>query len=102
MTTSRSNLPKRVTQGYWIRARQLLHARHGLSMAAALRAIRAYRAILVRDGVGDEIYHASVEDTARGIVQGGYATDNGLRGPKSTPTVHKEKGLMDQAAKTGQ
>jgi len=89
MTTPHSNLPKRVTQGYWKQVRQLLQTRHRLSMAAAVRATRAYRAILARDGVRDEIYHALVEDTARGIVQGGYATNGQPQGARITPISHK-------------
>ena len=69
-----SELPKRVTQQYWAKVRQLLCSRHRLTLAAARRGIQAYRDVLARSGVRDEIYHAPVDDTARGIVQGGYTT----------------------------
>ena len=73
MLTPRSKLPRRVTQAYWLQVRRLLLLSHRLDVATARRAILAYRSALARGGVRDEIYHAQVEVTAEGIVQGGYA-----------------------------
>jgi hypothetical protein len=91
MTPPSSNLPLRVTVAYWAKVRQLLHTRHGLSQSAARRAIQAYQKMLQRAGVRDEIYHAPVAETAKGIAQGGYATDHVTRSSTSTSGSQEEK-----------
>jgi hypothetical protein len=45
----------------------------------ARRGIQTYQAALIQAKVGDIIYHAPVEETAKGIVEGGYSTENTLR-----------------------
>ena len=67
-----STLPRKVTQGYWVEVRSYLQAHHNLSLAVARRGIKAYRAELEKANVGDVIYHAPIEETACGIVTGGY------------------------------
>jgi hypothetical protein len=73
VATPPSGLSVKVTDAYWKKVRELLQSRHRLSATEAARAVKAYRAALAADGVGDEVYHAPVEDTARGISHGGYA-----------------------------
>lgn len=77
-------LPKHITQGYWTEVRRLLHTQHRLSITAAARGVRKYRALLALDGIGDIIYHSSVEDTAVGIISGDYAAPAKSRATQST------------------
>jgi hypothetical protein len=91
MPPPRSKLPLRVVLTYWAKVRQLLRTRHGLSRTAAVRAIEAYQTILHRDGVRDEIYHAPVAETAKGIAQGGYAADPAPKSSSSAPRGQKEE-----------
>ena len=67
-----STLPRKVTQGYWAAVRDSLQAHHKISLSAARRGIKAYRAELEKAHVGDVIYHAPIEETACGIATGGY------------------------------
>jgi hypothetical protein len=72
--------------------RQLLQKQYGLKpVAVAQRAVLTYRAELAKTGVGDEIYHAPIEETAEGIVKGGYVTSgrsarSGKRAKRSQTT----------------
>jgi transposase len=75
VATPPSGLSVKVTEAYWKKVRGILKSRHRLSPAEATRAVKAYRAALAADGVGDEIYHAPVEDTARGISRGCYTQE---------------------------
>ena len=84
MNSTNSNLPKHVTQGYWVEVRRLLHTQHLLSVAAAARGVNSYRAVLAHNDVGDLIYHSSVEDTAAGIISGGYSATTKSQNPQST------------------
>ncbi len=77
MATPHSSLSKRVTQGYWVAVRQLLQKQYQLPSATAKRAVATYQAALEKISVGDEIYHAPIEETAEGIVTGGYVTSAG-------------------------
>ncbi|MFO0802774.1 MAG: hypothetical protein U0791_06575 [Gemmataceae bacterium] len=72
MPASISKLPRKVVQGYWAEVRRQLQSKHGMSLAVARHAIQAYRDALSKLGVGDEIYHAPIEETACGIVTGEY------------------------------
>ena len=95
MTARRTDLPKRVTQGYWKKVGQLLRSRYRLSvecdpcLSGGTGAGRG----------GDEIYHAPVEETAKGIVRGGYASDGLVQSPKPTSSVKGTAGLTRRAAK---
>ena len=73
MPASTSKLPRKVVQGYWAEVRRQLQSKHGLSLAVARHGILAYREALAKLGVGDELYHAPIEETASGIVTGEYA-----------------------------
>lgn len=73
MSSISSNLPIRVIRSYWAEVRRLLQIRFALSKTAASRAVESYQKAIADVGVRDEIYHASVDETAKGIVEGGYA-----------------------------
>lgn len=88
MSASHSELPKDVMQGYWRSVLQLLHTRHNLSEAKARRAIRVYQSVLACNGIGDILYHATPEETAIGVIQGGHAQDpTGITPLPSKPAV---------------
>ena len=72
MSTTSSKLPRKVVQGYWAEVRRRLQSKHGLSLAAARHGILAYREALAKLGVGDELFHAPIKETADGIVTGEY------------------------------
>ena len=80
MATPHSNLSKKVTQGYWAQVRRVLRTRHKLSLTAAQHGINNYQATLAKIGVGDEIYHAQIDETVQGIVRGGYLPGSGSGG----------------------
>ena len=102
-------LSKRVTQGYWEKVREILHSHYRLSLAVALRGIQTYQAVLAQAKIGDEIYHAPVDETAKGIVEGGYATEGRpkkIRANSAPQTDQADSGwsidemLMDSRSKT--
>jgi hypothetical protein len=97
MATPRSSLSTLVTHGFWQAVRQLLEERHRLPSAASRRAISTYKAVLAKTGVGDEIYHAPIAETATGIVNGGYVTSREIarsaqRGKRSQSMHHRKSG----------
>jgi hypothetical protein len=89
MSTTPSNLPDTVTDTCWKKVREILQSRHRLSPSEATQAIKAYQAALAADGVGDEVYHAPVGDTARGISRGGYVDAPQTQGRKAASPVQK-------------
>ena len=72
MATSRPSLSKLAIQGYWRAVRQLLQSEYGLNRIASQQAVLTYQAGLAKLGVLDAVYHASIVETAEGIVRGGY------------------------------
>jgi hypothetical protein len=70
-----SRLPKYVIEGYWMAVRKCLRSRHDLSLPIVSRTVRIYRTALEKSGIGEEIYHEPVEETAQGIIDGGYIKD---------------------------
>ncbi len=68
----KSELPLYVVKGYWIAVRKLLRFEHGYKLHEAVKSVKAYQAALKRLKVGDMIYHANIEETAQGIVNGEY------------------------------
>ena len=72
MPIPRSSLSKDVTQGYWVAVSKLLQKRFQLSLTKTQRAISSYKKELARTGVGDVIYHAPIQETVEGIINGGY------------------------------
>ena len=93
MPTTPSDLPESVTKSYWTEIRRLLQVDHKLKAVASARAVRAYVSAIARAGVGDIIYHAPVEDTARGIVAGGYAAAGEAPKARRPPTTAKKKSV---------
>lgn len=59
---------------YWEEIQRLLIVDYKLDKDAALAAIKTYLTVLINAGVGDMIYHAPVDETAKGIVEGGYVS----------------------------
>lgn len=72
MNFVQSKIPEQVTQAYWDQVTRLLKNRHRLNTALARECVRIYRETLLVIGVYDAIYHAPVDETADGIVTGGY------------------------------
>ena len=87
MPTSRSGMSRQSTQGYWAAVRRLLQTSHQFSLAKSQRAIAAYKKELARYDIGDEIYHAPIEETANGVVNGEYGLVSTPRPRKSEKTT---------------
>lgn len=75
MPTPRTNVPKPLADAYWEEVRRVLQSRHHLPEESAERAVLAYQRALVKVGVRDAVYHAPIEETAEGIMTGGYAAN---------------------------
>ena len=91
MSVPRSNLPKSVTEGYWVAVGKSLRNRRQLSREESLQAISKYRAVLAEDQIGDIIYHDPIEETADGIVTGGYVPSDDQPGLVSESTQHANR-----------
>jgi hypothetical protein len=76
MATAHSALSKKITLGYWKMVREILCSRYQLSLVAARRGIKTYQTAIANAKIGDEIYHAPVEESAKGIYEGGYTTES--------------------------
>ena len=100
MPTTPSDLPESVTKAYWGEVRRLLQVDHKIKATASARAVRAYVAAITLAGVGDMIYHAPVEDTARGIVAGGYVTEGEAPKARQPPTTAKKKSVAPRTPAT--
>jgi hypothetical protein len=74
MPTPRSKLSKEVTQGYWAAVSRHIQERFQLSLTKAQQAISNYKKELAQAGVGDVIYHAPIQETVEGIINGGYVS----------------------------
>ena len=85
MSTTSSKLPRKVVQGYWAEVRRRLQSKHGLSLAAARHGILAYREALAKLGVGDELFHAPIKETAK--IEGRAIADEEVQHMTACATV---------------
>jgi hypothetical protein len=69
-----TSLPGHLIDSYWEEVEVLLVKRFRASRADARSGIDKYRKAMTQHGVGDLLYHAGAEETARGIRDGGYLT----------------------------
>lgn len=75
MAGRKSMLPPEVKLKYWDAVARCLTDEHGLSGPDVVRAVTAYQKGLLQHKVGDMVYHAPIAETAAGIMNGGYATE---------------------------
>lgn len=69
---AKSQFSLRFINAYWVAVRKILRLKYKYKLSQAVKSVKAYQQVLKKSGIGDIIYHSSVEDTAQGIMNGEY------------------------------
>ena len=92
---------RELRKSYWAEVHRLLVAEHNLTDQQARFTVRSYRIWIRREKVGDMIYHASVEETAKGIMTGEYWKEFPLPGTTEWGKMNQDRAELIQKNLSG-